>query len=289
MKHFETTWRHLRRSPYQAAVAILVISLTFYLASIFTLLGLGSQVIMHYFETRPQVTAFFKDDVKVSQVEELKAKLEGTGKVSETKYISKEEALAIYREQSKTDPALLEMVTANILPSSLEVSSRDINNLPDIAQILKSEPGVEEVTYLEDVAKSLQTWTSNIRKAGIELVGSLGFISFLIVSIIIGMRVVLRKDEIEILRLIGATSGYVRAPFILEGIFYGLVGAVVGWGLAYVRLLYLTPALVEFLKNTPVPAVPPLEVMLIVLAGEVLLGIFIGILGSLLALRRYLK
>ncbi|MDP3888844.1 MAG: permease-like cell division protein FtsX [bacterium] len=289
MKHFETTWQHLRRSPYQAIVAVLVISLTFYLASIFTLLGLGSQAILHYFETRPQVTAFFKDDVKVNQVEDLKTKLEATGKVSETKYISKEEALAIYKEQSKADPALLEMVTANILPSSLEVSAKNINNLPDIAQILKSEPNVEEVTYLEDVVNSLQKWTTNVRKAGIELVGSLGFISFLIVSIIIGMKVVLRKDEIEILRLIGATSGYVRAPFILEGVFYGFVGAMVGWGLAYIRLLYLTPALVEFLKDTPVPAVPPFEIMLLILAGEVVLGILIGILGSLLALRRYLK
>lgn len=289
MKHFKTAWHNLRRSPYQAVVAILMITFTFYLASIFVLLASGSQTILHYFETRPQVTAFFKDDVKTSQIEDLKMKLEKTGKVASAKYVSKEEALAIYREQSKSDPSLLEMVTANILPASLEVSPKEISNLSEIAEILRAEPGVEEVVFLEDVVKSLQAWTSNIRKSGLELVGSLGLISFLIVSVTTGMKVVLRREEIEILQLIGASPWYIRLPFILEGIFYGMAGAIFGWGLAYLRLLYLAPNLVEFLKNMPVSPVPPVTFMLAILGGEIFLGILIGILGSLLALRRYLK
>lgn len=289
MKHFKTVWQHLRRSPYQALVATLMISLTFYLASIFVLLAGGSQAILRYFETRPQVTAFLKDDVKTSQVEEIKAKLEATGKVAAIKYISKEEALAIYREQFKDDPSLLEMVTANILPASLEVSAKEIPSLQDIAQILRDEPDIEEVIFQEDVVSSLGSWTSNIRKAGIELVGSLFLISFLMISVIVGMKVVLRKEEIEILQLVGASGWYIRLPFILEGIIYGAVGAMVGWGLAYIRLLYLAPNLAQFLKGTPISPVPQIILMLAILGGEILLGVLIGTLGSFLALRRYLK
>lgn len=289
MKHFKTAFQYLRRSPYQAVVAILVIGLTFYLASIFTLLASGSQQILRYFENQPQVTAFFKDEVKLTEIDTLKAKLEQTGKVAKIKYVSKEEALAIYQEQNKTDPSLLEMVTANILPASLEVSAVDISELAPIAEILRAEPEIEEVIFQEDIVASLKTWTTNIRKAGIELVGSLALISFLIVSVITSIKVVLRKEEIEILQLIGASSWYIRLPFILEGIFYGMLGAFVGWGLSYLRLLYLAPNLVEFLKNTPIPPVPPPEFMLMLLGIEILLGVFIGILGSFIALKRYLK
>lgn len=289
MKHFKTAWQYLRRSPYQALVAVLVIGLTFYLASIFVLLASGSQEILRYFENQPQVTAFLKDDVKSADIETLKAKLEETGKVAKIKYVSKEEALAVYQEQNKTDPSLLEMVTANILPASLEVSAVDISELAPIAEILRGESDVEEVIFQEDIVASLKTWTTNIRKAGIELVGSLALISFLIVSVITSIKVVLRKEEIEILQLIGASSWYIRLPFIFEGMFYGVIGAFVGWGLSYLRLLYLAPNLVEFLKNTPVSPVPPLEFMLVLLVVEILLGVFIGILGSFFTLKRYLK
>lgn len=289
MKHLKTAWQHIRRSPYQAMVAIMTMTLTFYLASLFVLLIGASQTILHYFESLPQVTAFLKDEVKMNQVDQIKAKLESTGKVSQIKYVSKEEALEIYREQNKDDPALLEMVTANILPASLEVSTREIGHLKEVSQILKEESGIQEVIFQEDVVSSLQVWTSNIRKAGIELVGSLAFISFLLISVITGMKVVLRREEIEILQLIGATSWYIRLPFIFEGIFYGMVGAILGWGLAYLRLLYLAPTLVAFLKDTPVPPIPTPVVMLTLLGGEMALGILIGILGSFLALTRYLK
>lgn len=265
-----------------------MISLTFYLASIFVLLVGASQAILTYFETRPQVTAFFKDEAKMNQVEDLKAKLGQTGKVLEMKYVSKEEALAIYQEQNKADPSLLEMVTANILPASLEVSAKSITYLSELAQVLRESPEVEEVIYQEDIVSSLRSWTSNIRKTGLELVGSLGIISFLMISVITGMKVVLRKEEIEILRLIGASSWYVRLPFLLEGIFYGAIGALAGWSLAYLRLLFLAPNLSEFLSNTPLPVTPPAVYMLALLGGEILLGVLIGILGSLLALRRYL-
>lgn len=286
--HLRTAWTHARRSPYQALAAIGIMMLTFFLASVTVFVAAGSQTLLRYFETRPQVTAFFKDEVKMEQVDNLKEKLNQTGKVKQIKYVSKEEALVIYREQNKTDPLLLEMVTANILPASLEVSTTDIAYLGEIAQILRQEAGVEEVIFQEDVVKALKSWTDTLRKIGAALIAFLGLVSFLIVLIIIGMKVALRKDEIEILQLIGATNWYIRTPFIFEGVFYGAMGAVLGWGLAFLLFLYSTPFLVEFLAGTPLLPVP-LLFMFGVLGGEILVGVLIGSLGSLLAVKRYLK
>jgi cell division transport system permease protein len=286
--HLKTTWTHIRRSPYQALSAVAIMFLTFFLATTMVLVAAGSQKILHYFETRPQATAFFKDEMSAEQVEALKGKLLETGKVKEMKYVSKEEALEIYRNQNKDDPLLLEMVTANILPASLEVSPSEIEALKEIAEILKSEEGVEEVVFQEEVIKALTSWTKNLRSAGLILIGFLGIISFLIILIIIGMKVALKKEEIEILNLIGGTRGYIRLPFIFEGIFYGVVGAVIGWGTAFLILLYATPALVKILSGIPLLPVPPIFILSL-LGAEIIGGMIIGTLGSLLAVKKYLK
>lgn len=287
-KHLQTFWTYIRRSPYQALAAVSIMTLTFLVASVFALAAVGSQALLRYFETRPQVTAFFEDQFTTEKVEALKAKLAETRKVKEMKYISKEEALAIYREQNKNDPLLLEMVTANILPASLEVSTLDIKYLGEIADLLRNEEGVEEVIFQEEVVQALHGWTTNLRRVGIVLVGALALVSLLIVLIIIGMKVALHRDEIEILQLMGASGWYIRAPFVLEGTFYGILGAFLAWGVTYLLLLYSTPFLIEFLGGIPLLPVPA-PLMLALLGGKVFAGFIIGLLGSLLAVKRYLR
>ena len=285
---FSTTWTHIRRSPYQSLAALSIMILTFFIISVFTLLGAGSQAILNFFETRPQVTAFFEDQVTLGEIDLLKAKLAETNKVKEMKYISKEEALAIYREQNKDDPLLLEMVTANILPASLEVSTTNISYLGEIAEILRQEPGVEEVIFQQDVVEALNKWTTNIRLVGLGLAIAFSLTGLLTILVIIGMKVALRKEEVEIMELIGASKGFISAPFLLEGIFYGVIGALIAWGVAYLLLLYATPFLIDFLAGIPILPVP-IFLMLAVLGGELLLGAIIGTLGSFIAVRRYLK
>ncbi len=282
------TWTHIRRSPYQSLAAILIMALTFFIISVFTLLVAGSQAVLNYFETRPQVTAFFEDEVTPGEVDVLKAKLVETEKIKEMRYVSKEEALAIYREQNKDNPLLLEMVTANILPASLEVSTISITHLGEVAEILRQEPGVEEVIFQEDVVKALHGWTTNLRRIGIGMALAFGLAALLTVLVIISMKVALRREEVEIMGLIGASRGFIRAPFILEGIFYGAVGVIIAWGTTYILLLYATPYLLDFLAGIPILPVP-LLFMFSILAGELLLGVTIGTLGSFIAVRRYLK
>ena len=287
-QHFRTAWKHIRRSPYQSLAAILIMFLTFLIATIFTLVAGGSQIVLRYFESRPQVTAFFKDEATAGQIDTLKAKLIQTGKVEETEFISKEEALEIYREQNKDEPLLLEMVTANILPASLEVSIKNIIDIDQVAGVLKNDTTVEEVVFQEDVVEALYRWTGSIRKIGIGLISVLSLVSFLIILVIIGMKITIRKSEIEILQLIGASNAYIRAPFVLEGIIYGVGGAVLAWGLSYILLLYATPFIIKFLVGIPVLPVS-YYFMLIVLGIEMLAGFIIGSLGSFIAVRRYLK
>lgn len=288
MSQIKTTWQHLRRSPYQAMAAVLIMFFTCLAASLFLTIGFASEKILSYFESKPQTTAFFKDEAKTTDVDTIKTKLEDTGKVAEIKYVSKEQALNIYREQNKNDPLLLEMVSSSILPASLEISAKNIKDLESLADILKKQPMVEEVVFQKDIINTLVNWTSSIRNIGIIIVGFLVLVSILVILMIIGMKIAIRKEEIEILRLVGATRWYIRWPFILEGAIYGFIGAILAWGFSYILILYSTPYLSSFLSGIPLlPVSPQLMFMLLgVIAGG---GMLVGIFGSGLAVWRYLK
>jgi cell division transport system permease protein len=127
---------------------------------------------------------------------------------------------------------------------------------------------------------------SGVRIAGIALSGLLIFASLTTIVMILGLKFTARKAEINTLSLLGATSWYIRSPFVSEGMIYAISGAVVGWGLSYVTLLYLTPNIIAFLQDIVILPVAPM-VMLAMLGAEIILAGMIGALASLIATRRY--
>lgn len=284
----KTLRKNIFRSPYQSLSAVLVISLALFLINIFFLIGAGSGAILTFFESRPQVIAYLKDEVKPQDINLLKAKIESNVIVKKIDYVSKEDALALYKNLFKDKPVLLEMVSAKYLPASLEVSTTDITSLKTVAEILKKEPSVEDVDYQEDVISTLSSWLNSLRKFGFVLVGYLFFTSVLIVLVILGMKISQRKTEIETLKLIGASSFYISLPLYVEGIFYGLVSAIISWGVGYLLILYLSPFLIVFLSGLPIFPIP-VVFMLELLAGLSGLGILAGFLGSFLAVFRFMR
>ena len=280
------TFKNIRRSPYQAIAAILILTLTLFIAQVFILLSLGSQEILKYFETKPQVTAFFKDDINESDILALKSQLETRIYVDEVIYVSKDDAIQIYREQNADDPLLLEMVTADILPASLEVSAINVDELPQIRTDLENSVGVEEVIYHEDVISALKRWTTGIRLSGITLVSALIITSLLVITIIISIKAASKRQEISTMRLLGATPWFIHGPFMFEGIFYGLFSALLAWIITYTLLLYSTPFLVDFLGEIPVLPVNPI-VMLSIYGVTAAAAAFIGMLAGLTSSRRF--
>lgn len=280
--------RNIRRTPYQALVASMVMFLTFLVLSVFLILAFGSQTILQYYESKPQAIAFFKDNTSRDDVEAIKNALLATGKVKSLKYVSKEEALAIYRERNKTNPTLLELVTANILPSSLEISAINPKDLEPIAAVLKLEPVVDEVVYPKDVIDTLSAGTEMIRLVGGAAVGFLIIFATLIILMVIGFKIRIRRSEIEIMKLLGATNWFVRSPFIIEGIFYSILGAFLAWGVSYLILWYFSPLLKESLGEIMLFPVSPF-LMLSLLGIELSVALLIGIIASYGAVRRHLK
>ena len=251
MRLLPTTWRHIRRSPYQAIAAILTMFLTFLLGGMVFLASTTSIFVLGYFESKPEITVFFTDKATKQDADNLAHTLEATGKVASTKYVSQDDALAIYRQQNKNDPLLLQMVTADILPASLEVSAKDPSYLKDLEPTISAASGVEEVVFQKDVVDTLLAWTNAIRVVGGSVALILALDSLLIIITVIGMKIAIRREEIEILRLVGASPWYIRMPFILEGGMYGVVGAGVAWAIISGILLYVRPMVEGFLGMIP--------------------------------------
>lgn len=284
----KNTLKNIRRGPFQAIAAIMVLFLTFFVAQAFAVLTYSSQVVMGYFETKPQITAFFDDEVGEERIITLREEISQLEYVDQVTYISKEDALEIYREQNIDDPLLLEMVTADILPASLEVSAISIEYLPLVNEYFEALDGVEEISYQQDVVSALQRWTRGLRMAGSGVVIFLGVTSMLVLILIISMKVSGKRYEISIMRLLGASSWYIRGPFLFEGLLYGVLSATLAWLAVYGTIEYLSPYLMLFLGDIPLLPLD-INILLTILAGAAGAGGLMGMISSFIATRRYYR
>ena len=289
MNTYKHTWHHIRRSPIQSLTAIAVMTLSFFILAAFFIISNGMSSVLKYFETKPEVTIFLKDGLDKLTIDNVQKELSDYPSVKEIRFISKEKALDIYKQQNKDNPLLTEMVTASILPASFEVSVSDPKALEQISQNFSVKTNVvDEIIYQKDIIQSILSWTNFIRRAGIIAVASAGLISFFIISVIIAMKITSRKDEIKVSRLLGASKQYVIKPFVLEGIFYGFVGSFLGCCISFLLTFYFSKGINQFFQPVIFVSSSPLF-YLIVLTGSLFIGSFVGYLASSLGVKRYIK
>lgn len=296
--HFRTAFGYIKRAPFQAMSAIFVLSLTFFIATLVSVMVYSSSQLISYFETRPQVIAFLKDDIKEEEVAALQHKLASDIRIKEVNYVSKEQALSIYKKATSDNPLLGELVSPSIFPASLEFSTKDLTFAQDVIGEVKKEKIVDSVGFtaalggessLKDVVDRLKNITSYVRIGGAVFVGILAFASFMVLLITISMRITTRRDEVEILNLIGATSKFIRSPIILEAIVYATIGVLGGWITSFISILYLAPSVVSYFGEIPVlpkDAIQLIAIFGIILGIELVFGIILALSGSLLAISR---
>jgi cell division transport system permease protein len=214
--------------------------------------------------------------------------------------VSKSEALLRFREQNKDNPSVRDSITEaeNPLPPSFDVEVKDKSKLtfieefikqPDVKPLLDDKDPTSYQGKKKDTVNSILKVSNFLQIAG--LISSIlsTIISILIIFNTIRMAIFTRKQEIEIMKLVGATNWFIRGPFIFEAAMYGIIGAVVATSLGYVLLLSGGPKLSSYGIQTG----PILDYFrhypIFIIGGELLIGILIGGISSLLAMSRYLK
>lgn len=288
MKSFNSALTAIRRSPYQSILSIIVLTITFFIAFTFSIMTIGSQKILQYFETQPRVIAFFRLETENAEIDNLAEELRAKDYVKDINIVDKAEALEIYRQENQDNPLLLELVTEDILPASIEVSAYNAENLEEISQILQDNQYVEDVDFQLDVMQSLIRWTNALRLFGLFFLSILLTVSFLMIMVTISLKVSAKRHSIKVMKFIGASNQFISQPYLLEGIFLSIIASIVAFAFYLAMLLYVTPWLSDFLQGIiefPIGWQFLLYQFLIGMIAAILLGTF----ASLTAVKRMLK
>ena len=290
----------IRRTPYQSLAAFMILFFTLFMSTAILIALSFLYGLLHYVETRPQVTVYFQTSVQENEIFKLRNNLMNTNKIESIKYVSKDDAYKIYKELNKENPLLLEMVSSDILPASLEIFAKNPTDLPEIANYLKKQSGVDEVNFQKDIVDKLLTLTDLLRKTTIIFFIFLIFLSILVLLTTTLFKIALKKDEIELMRLLGATNFYIKKPFLLESTFFGLTASLGSFLIILGLLFYLSSFLNTYLKGIPdltlslyvaQITVWPLNMtfLSLIFLVPLLFGLGIALFSTLLAIQKYLK
>lgn len=278
-----------------SAVAIMVVTLTIILSS--TIVNSALSDTVSDIAQQITVSVYLKDNVEEASVEELRGALESSENVKEVKYVSKQDALAIFQDQNSDDSTLLEVFAitgADTLPASFEVTPEDLSKVDVITGITAEErfmAVVDETSVNEARKESIDNIAKAqdfITLASIGAAAVFAVISILIIFNTIRMAVFTRSDEIEIMKLIGATPRYIRGPFMFEAALYGVFAGIISTVVVYSILLGLGPSAKSQLLIEPTIDLYSRK-LLLVLFLSVLMGVVIGLLSSAFSLFRYLR
>jgi cell division transport system permease protein len=283
---------NLRQNLLASILTIGTITLALLIISLFLIIYVNLEDTADQWSRKVEVTVYYEQDLASQEVNAIKNRvlaIPGTWRVS---YVNKDEAIKRFRSRLKGQETLLDGVTAEVLPSAFEISlKRDYRTSEAIeAYVAKLSrlQGIGEIQYGEEWVKKFTTFLQFMRFLGL-LVGAFLLLAVVfIVSNTIKLTILARKDELEILGLVGATRLFIKAPFLLEGVMQGAIGACLAVMLlsgTYWGILYNAG---NFMSFNPVAAglsFLPWHYLAGILAG----GIILGFIGSLTSLKKFVQ
>ena len=277
-------WRHRTMT----VITVLIVSLMITTLGMFLIVENTLSVMIASMEERVNLIIDLVDDAPPSDVLALRQQLLDDPRVIDVGYITPEEALERLRAHFEDEPDLLLPLISNRnpLPASLEVRSDDPNHLLSLASLLAVNPIVKEVTIPKDVLDNVIRIVQVIRFLGFTLGAGLALVALFVIGSTIRLTVYARRGEIEVLRLMGASDHFIRWPFLLEGVFFGLVGALFSSLVVGVAYLWVHELLHQLISFFPVSV--DITYLLRLFLTLTLFGILIGGFGSYLAVRRFL-
>jgi cell division transport system permease protein len=277
---------HCRRNQLMSTFSETTTTVMLLMLGSFLVVIASLNVTLRALETKIDVVAYIKDTADPAQVDNLRDSLSKNADVASVSYISKDAALVRMRQTLGDKAQLLSQVQGNPLPASLEIQLKFASSAPALAEQLAKEAPVEDVDYKRDVVERLLAITNFLRLTGTIIVLGLGIISLFIIVNTTRIAMYARRQEIEIMKLVGATDWFVRWPFLVEGMFLGLLGAMVKVVLiaaGYQPMLEHVSGLLTVLPLAFDPTFLPK--LLGLLFGA---GIVIGGMGSWISVRRFL-
>lgn len=285
---WKETFHSLFRNKFMAVASVLTVTLSMFILGVFLCAVLNINHMATYLENQVEMTVYLKDGLNTDQVMAVGKKLKALPELKEIKFTNKDQAMAEFKQRLGDQQGILDAINGNPLPSSYSTSFSTPASLKNAVNIVTKYQEVDSVQYGQDIIEQLYKVAQVIRIGGIILIVFLAGAELFIISNTIRLTVFARRREIQIMKYVGATNGFIRWPFIFEGMIIGFLGsgiaAFILWEGYKVVLMEMTQAGLVFIPMIALwPFIGYITVMLLAA------GIIIGILGSTISLRKYMK
>ena len=288
-KGISSIWKNFLMSF--ASFCILMVSLL--LVSCAALLMMNVNTIMGNIEDTNEITIYLKEDISDKQVEHIKTVLEKNQDITDVQYYSKEQALEDFRDNMAEYSELLDYLDKNPMPETFLVRVKDLSKIRHVVNTISDIEGVEQTKAPYDFASVLLQIRNTFTLIGGAVLIALIVVSIVIVSNSIRTSVFARRNEISIMRYVGATSGFIKAPFFVEGMFIGILAGAAAWGLTwliYDSVFALFSADLTVWQMFGFYGLTPFsDIMWYVLAINCAAGALLGAVGTVFSTGKYIK
>lgn len=289
---FKNFWRNGWLST--ATVAIMTVALTVFIGLI--MFGVVTRAAASSIQDKIDISVYFNTNTSEDQILSIQQSLQSLSEVQSVDYVSRDQALATFEADHANDPTVTQAISeldTNPLEASLNIKAKDPSQYGAIAQYLTSPslaPYIDTVSYTEnqDVIDRLATIVRNVETGGFVVTIILILIAGLVIFNTIRLAIYSNRDEIGVMRVVGASNALVRGPYVVEGMICGAIAAVVSLIIAAPGLYFVNPYL-----NTFIPGLNLFQYFYTHIAQlllyELLFGVVVGACSSFFAVRRYLR
>ncbi len=289
---FNNFWRN----GWLSTATVSVLSVTLFMILGLIMVSVLTESLITDLKSRVDVSVYFTKDTKEADILNMKNDILVLGEVKSVDYISEDDALLEFREKHSENEIIIQSLDAlqeNPLEASLNIKAKDPSQFEGIVATLEKDQYkdmVNKINYYEnkEIIDKLSSFISSIRKVGFSISIVLVIIAFLVAFNTIRITIFTMREEIGVMKLVGATNWFVRGPFVVEGLLYGLVSSLVTIVLVLPMLFFSSPLIANFFSGVNLFEYfvgNIFQIWLILFA----VGSGIGVLGSLIAMQKYLK
>ena len=291
-------WQGFWRNFWLSLVTISIIVLTFTSINILIIINVITDASIDIVKEKVDISLYFKPESTESQVLEVETYLSSLTEVKETVYISKDEALESFRQRHRQDEIIIESLNeleANPIGATIRVKAKSINQYPLILEEINNSKyniliAEQDFDDHEIYVARIKNFSDNIRNIAIFTTLVFILVASLIVFNTIRVAIYTHREEIGVMKLVGATNWFIRSPFILEGIFYGIIACVIAVVIVYPLVNFIQPYINNFFLTEQFSIIGYFQSNFWQIFGlELLIIILINIISSSIAIRRYLN
>ena len=282
--------RDIGKNRFVNAVSIITIALSVIITCSFILFFINTTEILTLWKKGVRIMAYLYQDVPAEKIPEIQKKISGLYSVEDVRFISKEEAFDVLKQQMKRQSSLLENLKENPLPNAFEIrmiaSSQTWEKIENLASQIQSIPQIEEVEYGQRWLARFSYIINLFKLSGYVLGILFSVASVFIVANTVRLVLYSRRDEIEIMRLVGASDGFIKIPFYIEGIILGALGGIIGLIVLFTAFVSITSNIDQSITSGAFHiSFFSYRVMLIILISSM----FVGWFGCFLSLKHIIK